>query len=159
MTVIRRCLSELEKFLRTPIRDIQVGVKHVVLLDCDCREDECQARKTVHMEVSEGWVHGNQERKSTGRTVFCKVCHTPQNDPWKAIEDARHEAINLGWGPGPRKAERVMNKRKCDVFICHAGPDKQAIAVPLYRILSRQNVHAFLDIEKLQINSATALRK
>ena len=35
------------------------------------------------------------------------------------------------------------------VFISHAGPDKETLAIPLYERLREQNIHAFLDCEQL----------
>ena len=37
------------------------------------------------------------------------------------------------------------------VFISHAGPDKDTIAIPLYNILRPRNIHAFVEHEELDI--------
>lgn len=39
--------------------------------------------------------------------------------------------------------------RDYNVFISHAGPDKQNIAIPLYKLLRKRNIHAFVDKEEL----------
>ena len=44
----------------------------------------------------------------------------------------------------------TMN-RKYSVFLSHAGPDKESIAIPLYERLRERNIHAFLDREELRV--------
>ena len=34
--------------------------------------------------------------------------------------------------------------RNYSVFLSHAGPDKESIAIPLYERLRERNIHAFL---------------
>ena len=41
--------------------------------------------------------------------------------------------------------------RNYSVFLSHAGPDKESIAIPLYERLRERNVHAFLDCEELRV--------
>ena len=39
--------------------------------------------------------------------------------------------------------------RDYSVFLSHAGPDKESIAIPLYERLRERNIHAFLDRKEL----------
>ena len=41
--------------------------------------------------------------------------------------------------------------RNFSVFLSHAGPDKESIAIPLYERLRERNIHAFLDREELHV--------
>ena len=41
--------------------------------------------------------------------------------------------------------------RNYSVFLSHAGPDKESIAIPLYERLNERNIHAFLDREELHV--------
>ena len=41
--------------------------------------------------------------------------------------------------------------RNYSVFLSHAGPEKESIAIPLYERLRERNIHAFLDREELHV--------
>ena len=41
--------------------------------------------------------------------------------------------------------------RNYSVFLSHAGPDKESIAIPLYERLREKGIHAFLDREELHV--------
>ena len=41
--------------------------------------------------------------------------------------------------------------RNYSVFLSHAGPDKESIAIPLYERLRERNTHTFLDREELHV--------
>ena len=41
--------------------------------------------------------------------------------------------------------------RNYSVFLSHAGPDKESIAIPLYELLRERNIHAFLDRAELHV--------
>ena len=41
--------------------------------------------------------------------------------------------------------------RNYSVFLSHAGPDNECIAIPLYERLRERNIHAFLDREEVHV--------
>ncbi|CDF33637.1 Sel1-repeat containing protein [Chondrus crispus] len=155
-------------------RIMNVNHRHVIFLDCSVSREGCGAFRSVEIELSREWllerngkrgvfdsellkrlaqIMGRYQESLPVEGLCCRSCFRP----W-TISDVEHSlGLTQTCHPGGvSPLQRVMPPNHYDVFISHAGPDKMAMANPLYQSLTRHNVNVFLDFEGLQILDSTA---